>query len=127
MPFIFFDYLFLVSWQVPLYTIAAMVCTLSNRADAVTFERGFIIYNLFTMATASFNDIIVQVHSITSSIDESFRYYVRWFDQQKPLKELTFKYFDGNFIVIKGDASEREKDMLTHCIQALELSNAFVR
>ncbi len=79
------------------------------------------------MPTAAFNDIIVQVHSSTSTIDESFRYYVKWFDQQQPVKELTFKYLDGNFIIIKGEASERETDMLTHCIQALELSNAFVR
>ncbi|HTL09569.1 MAG TPA: hypothetical protein VL307_14960 [Chitinophagaceae bacterium] len=79
------------------------------------------------MATAAFNDIIVQVHSNTNNTSESVRYYVRWFDGRNPLRELTFEYIEGHFLITDGNATEREADMLTHCIQALELSHAFRR
>jgi hypothetical protein len=77
------------------------------------------------MAIATFNGNVLQVHKTTNRQKETLHYFVRLFPFQKSSKEFSFEYKDGNLELREGDASEREKDLMIHCIQALELSEAF--
>jgi hypothetical protein len=78
------------------------------------------------MAIATFNNCVFQVRKSISRDENIVRYYAKLFHDHEPVKEFTFEYEDGNFLLSKGSATERETELITHCIQALELSDAFL-
>ena len=77
------------------------------------------------MAIATFNNAVLQVHKATNRQKETVHYFAKLFPFQKSLKEFTFEYISGMLELREGDATDREKEMLIHSIQALELSDAF--
>jgi hypothetical protein len=77
------------------------------------------------MAVATFNGNVLQVHKTTNKQKDTLHYFLRLFPLQKSTKEFSFEYKNGNLELREGDATEREKDLMIHCIQALELSDAF--
>jgi hypothetical protein len=78
------------------------------------------------MAIATFNGNVLQVHKTTNKKKETLHYFLRLFPFQKSSKEYSFEYKDGNLQLREGDATDREIDLMIHCIQALELSEAFL-
>jgi hypothetical protein len=77
------------------------------------------------MAIATFNGNVLQVHKASNSRNQTLHYFLRLFPIQKSSKEFSFEYKNGNLELREGDATEREKELMIHCIQALELSEAF--
>jgi hypothetical protein len=72
-----------------------------------------------------FDDTILQIHKTINDKRNIVHYYTKFFHNNNPVKEFTFEYIDGNFSVINGGATEREKALLIHCIQVMELSDPF--
>ena len=77
------------------------------------------------MAIATFNGNVLQVHKASNARNQTLHYFLRLFPIQKSSKEFSFEYKNGNLELREGDATEREKELMIHCIQALELSEAF--
>lgn len=77
------------------------------------------------MAIATFNGDVLQVHKTTNKQKNTLHYFLRHFPFQKSSKEFSFEYKEGHLELREGDATDRERDLLIHCIQALELSDAF--
>jgi hypothetical protein len=77
------------------------------------------------MAIATFNGNVLQVHKTSNRQKDTLHYFLRLFPLQKSSREFTYEYKDGNLELREGAATEREKDLMIHCIQALELSEAF--
>ena len=77
------------------------------------------------MAIATFNGNVFQVHKISNKQKESLHYFLRFFPLLRSSMEFTFEYKDGRLELRGGEATDREKELMIHCIQALELSEAF--
>jgi hypothetical protein len=77
------------------------------------------------MAIATLNGNVLQVHKTTNKQKNTLHYFLRLFPLQKSSREFSFEYKEGHLELREGDANDREKDLLIHCIQALELSDAF--
>jgi hypothetical protein len=77
------------------------------------------------MAIATFNGDVLQVHKTTNKLKNTLHYFLRHFPSQKSSREFSFEYKEGHLELRDGDATDRERDLLIHCIQALELSGAF--
>ena len=77
------------------------------------------------MAIATFNGNVLQVHKTTNNKKETLHYFIRFFHLLEYSREFTFEYKEGNLELREGEATDREKELIVHCIQALELSEAF--
>lgn len=79
------------------------------------------------MAIATLNGIVVQVFESFFSKAESGSLRVRLSFEKGLVREFVFEYRDQDLHLKEGIASDREKSMIIHCIQALELSDPDVK
>jgi hypothetical protein len=75
------------------------------------------------MATATLSGVVIQVQK--KGDPDISHYHARIFFDREATSKFTLEYRDGNFELHQGMATEREKELLIHCIQALELAGAF--
>ena len=78
------------------------------------------------MAIATVNNRVFQIRRNINRNEDFVHYHAKLFHDHEPVKEFTFEYADGTFSLRKGSATERERELIIHCIQALELSDAFL-
>lgn len=74
------------------------------------------------MATLTFHETVLQIQKTANQLNDSVHYHLKLFPSQKPVRDFTFEYKDGNFELKKGEATDGERELFFHCIQVLELS-----